>query len=125
MIIAVDFDKTLHTGEWPLIGAPVPYAVDVMNRLKSDGHYLIIWTCREAELLTKAVNWMKEKGIPFDRVNDNVPGCVGQYGYNARKVFADVYIDDQQLGGLPTWNEIYDIISKKVKPVWHYELTQL
>jgi hypothetical protein len=68
------------------------------------------------------VNWLREKGIPFDRVNDNVPGCVGQYGYNARKVFADVYIDDQQLGGLPTWNEIYDIVAGRVRPVWHYEM---
>ena len=46
MIIAVDFDKTLHLGEWPNIGIPAPYAVEVMQKLKADGHYLIIWTCR-------------------------------------------------------------------------------
>ena len=120
MIIAIDFDGTLHTGEWPGIGAPAPYAIEVMKRLHDDGHYLIIWTCREGKYQTDMINWLSEKGIPFDRINDNTEW--EQYGYNARKVNADVYIDDRNLGGLPTWREIYDIISGKVKPVWHYEM---
>ena len=108
MIIAVDFDGTLHTGKWPGIGAPQPYAVDVMNKLKADGHYLIIWTCREGDLLVNAINWLQEKGIPFDRVNDNHPEGTVRYGNNARKVHAHLYVDDKQVGGLPPWEEIYD-----------------
>jgi hypothetical protein len=113
MIIAIDFDGTLHTGKWPEIGAPAPYAVEVMNRLKADGHYLIIWTCRENETQTAMINWLLEKGIPFDRVNEHKPGSCELYGYKARKVYAHLYIDDKQVGGLPTWNDIYDYVSEK------------
>lgn len=112
MIIAVDFDGTLHTGQWPGIGAPQPYAVDVMNKLKADGHYLIIWTCRAGDLLIEAINWLQEKGIPFDRVNDNHPEGTAKYGNNARKVHAHLYIDDKQVGGLPTWREIYEEVNQ-------------
>ena len=123
MIIAIDFDGTLHTGKWPEIGAPAPYAIEVTQRLKADGHYLIIWTCSEwSNDLVSMVNWLLKHQIPFDRVNDNHPEQISKYKANGRKVYAHVYIDDKNLGGLPTWNEIYDIISEKVKPVWHYEL---
>ncbi|WP_418894583.1 hypothetical protein [Limibacterium fermenti] len=108
MIIAIDFDETLHSGKWPGIGSPVPYAIETMKRLKKDGHTLIIWTCREGEQQTKMVNWLLEKDIPFDRINDNLPGQSRIYGSNARKVHAHLYIDDRQVGGLPMWTEIYD-----------------
>jgi len=122
MIIAVDFDGTLHDGkDWPEIGAPVPYAVEVMQRLKADGHYLIIWTCREGKCRTDIVDWMAKHGIPFDRINSHNPDTVMEFGYEARKIYADVYIDDKNLGGLPSWREIYDIVSGKMKPLWIYK----
>ena len=113
MIIAVDFDGTLHTGNWPAIGAPAPYAIEVMRRLKADGHYLIIWTCRDRQPLTDAVNWMLRHGIPFDRVNDNDPTKTEKYNSNSRKVYAHCYIDDKQVGGLPMWTDIYDWIAAR------------
>jgi hydroxymethylpyrimidine pyrophosphatase-like HAD family hydrolase len=113
MILAIDFDGTLHTGRWPGIGAPAPYAKEVMQRLKDEGHYLIIWTCRERERQTEMVNWLLEKGIPFDRINEHKPGSVEQYGYASRKVYAHLYIDDKQVGGLPTWSEIYEFVRQK------------
>jgi ribonucleotide monophosphatase NagD (HAD superfamily) len=111
MIIAIDFDGTLHTGAYPAIGTPTPYAVEVMKQLKTDGHYLIIWTCRERERQTEMVNWLLEKGIPFDRINDHKAGTTELYGYAARKVYAHLYVDDKQVGGLPTWKEIYEYAS--------------
>jgi len=120
MIIAVDFDGVLHTGEWPEIGDPAPGAIEAMGKLHDDGHHLTIWTCREGEPQIEMVRWLLENGIPFDMINDNVGW--EKYGYNARKVNADVYIDDRNLGGLPSWNEIYDIISGKVKPYWIYKI---
>ena len=119
MIIALDFDGTLHTGQWPGIGAPAPYAQECVNKLKQDGHYIIIWTCREGQRLTEAVNWLLEKNIPFDRVNDHRPGVVEKYGSPARKVYAHVYVDDKQIGGLPTWPEIYSYISEKEQQYTH------
>lgn len=111
MRIAVDFDKTLHLGEWPAIGIPAPDAIEVMKKLKKDGHYLIIWTCRSGDDERDAVNWLLEKGIPFDRVNDNHPEDMVIYGNSSRKINADIHIDDKNLGGLPPWREIYEIIS--------------
>jgi hypothetical protein len=123
MIIAIDFDGTLHDGQWPAIGEPLPDAVEMMRRLYADTHEIVIWSCREDKEQADMVNWLRTQGIPFDRVNDNsIEQVVVYEKTNSRKVFADVYIDDRNLGGLPTWREIYDIISGKVKPVWHYEI---
>lgn len=108
MIIAVDFDGTLHTGKWPSLGAPTPYMVETMQRLKADGHYIILWTCREGQQLTEAINWLLDHKIPFDRINDNNPDNVQKYGSNSRKIYAHLYIEDKQVGGLPMWRDIYD-----------------
>jgi len=121
MIIAVDFDGTLHTGEYPDTGAPKPYAVEAMQRLKADGHYLIIWTCREYASQFAMIGWLNKHKIPYDQINDHAPNSAKDFGYESRKVYADVYIDDHNLGGLPTWHEIYDIISGKVKHFWVYK----
>lgn len=113
MIIAVDFDGTLHTGEWPAIGSPASCAIDVMQSLKDKGHYLIIWTCRNGDKLTEAINWLLENNIPFDRINDHEPKHLAEFnGSNARKVYAHLYIDDKQVGGLPEWPIILDYVEK-------------
>ena len=122
MIIAVDFDGTLHTSEWPEIGNPALGAVEVMRRLKDDGHYLIVWTCREGKYRYDMYDWLVKQGIPFDAINDNNSNLAKGFGYNARKIYADIYIDDHNLGGLPPWTEIYDIISGKMKPYLIYKL---
>lgn len=112
MIIAVDFDKTLHLGEWPQIGVPAPYAIEVMQRLCMDGHFIILWTCREGKELLDAINWMLLRSIPFNLVNENHPDIVSKHGWNSKKVYADKYIDDKGIGGLPSWKKIYEIISE-------------
>lgn len=111
MIIAVDFDGTLTTGKFPEIGGARPYAVEMMRRLKADGHYLILWTCRRGERLEEAINWLLAHGIPFDRVNAHQPESLARYGNDPRKVYAHCYIDDKQVGGLPPWPAIYDYIA--------------
>lgn len=113
MIIAVDFDGTLCSGPYPTIGDPIPDAVKTMQMLHNDGHTLIIWTCRCGELLIDAINWMLQHKIPFDRVNDHDPENVARYKNNARKVYAHVYIDDKNVGGLPPWSKIYQCISEQ------------
>lgn len=108
MIIAVDFDGTLHIGKFPDIGMPTPGAKRIMNKLKTDGHYLIINTSRSGDDLLNAINWLLENGIQFDRVNDNCPANVKKYGSNSRKIYAHLYVDDRQVGGLPSWDNIYE-----------------
>lgn len=113
MIIAIDFDGTLHWGEYPQIGIVARGAVEHIMKLRQEGHYIIIWTCRQGDLLTEAVNWLLEKGIPFNRINDNSPMNKAEFGGNTRKVNADIYIDDRQIGGLPDWSQIYEYVKQE------------
>ena len=98
--IALDFDGTLTDGgdQWPNCGAPNPYAIDVVKRFRREGHKIILNTCRRGKYLTDAVEWMKEKGIEPDAVNDN-PWARSIYNDPdpGQKVFAHVYIDDRNI----------------------------
>jgi len=122
MTLLVDFDGTLHTGTYPGIGAPAPHAIEMMQKLKADGHRIIIWTCREQEDQEAMVEWLAEHKIPYDQINEHDPEMLKNFHYESRKVYADIYIDDRNLGGLPSWREIYDIVSGKVKPYWIYKI---
>ena len=106
MIIAVDFDGTIHDGQWPKIGEAMPGAREAINALRAEGHYIIIWTCREGRQQTEMVNWLLEKGIGFDRINDHQPDQVVTYGSDARKVYAHCYVDDKNVGGMLPWKDI-------------------
>lgn len=113
MIIAVDFDGTISSAKWPAVGPEVPGALGAMRELHDDGHYLIIWTCRQGTPLTTAINWLLEQGIPFDRINDDAPHSVETFGEPSKKVYADVYVDDKQIGGFPGWEAVVDYINSK------------
>lgn len=110
MIIAVDFDGTIHNGTYPDIGFVFANCREVISRLRQEGHYIIIWTCREGEELLDAINFLLEQNIEFDRVNDNKPSLCEAYNNNSRKVSADVYVDDKNVGGLRDWLKIEDYI---------------
>jgi len=110
MIIAIDFDNTICRSTYPVIEGLQPYAKEVINKLYDEGHYIILWTCRAGIELENALNFLLLNGIPFHRINDHHPDMVELYGGNSRKVYADVYIDDKQVGGLPSWLSIYEIL---------------
>jgi len=111
MIIAVDFDGTIVEHAYPLIGKPIPFAIDTLKRLQNEEHQIILWSVREGELLDQAVAYCKERGLEFYAVNSNFPGEVDIHdGMTARKLTADLFIDDRNLGGLPDWGVIYQLI---------------
>lgn len=112
MVVAVDFDGTLHQGKWPGIGFPMHGARLAMKDIKDYGCYIVIWTCRQGDALTDAINWLLEEGIPFDRVNENRPEHIEFFKGSSRKVHADLYIDDRQVGGLPPWGDILNEVKK-------------
>ncbi len=97
MVYAVDFDGTLCENEWPEIGQPEIDVINFCKQLKIEGHKLILWTCREGELLAYAIVWCAEHGLHFDTYNQNLPECIAQYGGDCRKISADYYIDDRNL----------------------------
>ena len=110
MVIGVDFDGTIVTHEYPKIGKEIPFAIDTLKRLQEEGrHQLILWTVREGELLEEAVNFCKERGLEFYAVNSNYPEGELISG-QPRKLNAELFIDDRNLGGLPDWGVIYRMI---------------
>ena len=115
MIIAVDFDGTIVEHAYPKIGREKPFALDTLRMLSSEGHKLILWTSRDGELLKEAVEYCRRGGVEFYAINSNTPQKGLDFGKNGLsvKVSADVYIDDRNVGGLPDWGTIYEIISGK------------
>ena len=97
MIYAVDFDGTLCTNAWPEIGQPKPDVIDYCKALKESGHKLILNTCREGELLTRAITWCHTRGLYFDSHNANLPELIELYGGDCRKISADYYLDDKNM----------------------------
>lgn len=110
MIIAVDFDGTIVNHEYPKIGKEIPFAIDTLKKIQAEGnHQLILWTVREGELLEEAVEFCRARGLEFYAVNSNYPEYERIDG-QARKLTAELFIDDRNLGGLPDWGIIYRMI---------------
>ena len=96
-VYAIDFDGTLCTNAYPEIGEPKQEVINFCKSLKKDNHKLIFWSCREGELMARAIVWCADRGLHFDAINDNLPERVAQYGTSPRKIGADYYIDDRNL----------------------------
>lgn len=109
MLIAVDFDGTIVEHAYPLIGRPIPFAIDVLKKLQEDGHDIVLWTYRTGDMLNEAVEYCRSKGLEFYAVNRMFPEEDFQEGM-PRKIDADIFIDDKNLGGLPDWGVIYRMI---------------
>ena len=113
MTIAVDFDGTIVTHKYPNIGEEIPFAVDTLKMLRNDGHKLILWSVREGELLDAAVQWCRDRGLEFYAVNRDYPEeTTDNNPHFSRKLKADMFIDDRNLGGLPDWGTLYQMISQ-------------
>ncbi|MEN6452665.1 MAG: hydrolase [Prolixibacteraceae bacterium] len=112
MIIAVDFDGTIVEHEYPRIGKEIPFAVETLRLLQKDGHQLILWTFRSGKQLEEAVEFCRAKGIEFYAVNSSYPE--EKYDVSlSRKIHADLFIDDRNLGGLMEWGTAYQLITGK------------
>lgn len=105
MIIAVDFDGTVVEHEYPKIGRPIPFAIETLKQLQKDGHTLLMWTVREGDLLQEAIDYVENNGVKYFAYNKNYPE--EDHATAARKLNADIFIDDRNVGGLPDWGLIY------------------
>ncbi|MBF6629077.1 MAG: hypothetical protein ITG04_11325 [Proteiniphilum sp.] len=109
MVIAVDFDGTIVEHEYPAIGKPIPFAIETLLQLQKDNHKLILWTVREGQLLQEAIDYCAGRGLYFYAENANHPGEDREKA--SRKLGADLFIDDRNLGGLPDWGVIYNAVN--------------
>lgn len=110
MIIAIDFDGTCVTHEFPTVGKDIG-AVPVLKELVANGHKLILWTMRSdiedpssddsdihasgGKYLTDAVNWFRDNGIELWGIQRNPEQ--GSWTHSP-KAYAQLYIDDAALG---------------------------
>ena len=116
MIIAVDFDGTIVEHKYPKIGREMLFATDTLKALNKRGHQLILWSFRSGKLLDEAVAFCEEHGVEFYAVNKSYPEEVFDETIS-RKINADLFIDDRNIGGLISWGEIYQMICPEVTEV--------
>lgn len=90
MIIAVDFDNTLtNKSIYPITGKINLAAIMYLNKLKEDGHKLVLFTARSGKYLDEAVNLCRASGLEFDGIEP--------------KIKADIYIDDKAIRPEELW----------------------
>ena len=111
MIIAVDFDGTCVTHEFPRVGAEIG-AAEVLKELTDKGHKIILFTIRSHpneinqnrtldgniinnDALQDAIDWFKKHDIPLFGVNENP---TQKDWTSSPKPYAHIYIDDAALG---------------------------
>ena len=110
MVIAVDFDGTIVEHKYPAIGRELPFATETLRMLIRDRHKLILWSVREGRLLDEAVEWCRERGVEFYAVNRDYPEESREHDSFSRKLKADLFIDDRNIGGLPDWGTIHQMV---------------
>ena len=100
-IWSFDFDKTICTGgKFPEIGEPVQAVVDYIKGIQDRGELWILNTNRTGQFLKDAKAWLADHGLFPDECNDNLPQMKEFFKENPRKIFANVYIDDLNAGGV-------------------------
>jgi len=122
MIIAIDFDETIVNSElmkdkdidlvrngydFKILGIK-ENAKEVILWLFTEGHTLILWTCRNGHYLHEARKWLQENELDeYFETHNQQCDIVREHPYwscfNTRKIYADLYIDDKNLGGFPGW----------------------
>ncbi len=109
--IAVDFDGTIVDHEYPGIGKEKLFAFQTLRELEKRGAMLILWTFRTGKELDEAVEFCRNNGIEFYSVNKNYPEEIFDEATVSRKINADIYIDDRNVGGFPGWSEIWQLLN--------------
>lgn len=108
-ILAVDFDGTLVTAEYPSIGRINQGVLKAMWEAKARGWEIIIWTCREGQHLDDAITLLNNANVPYDYVNRHSQQALDFFEYESRKVYATLYHDDRNVIHA-TWEQVYEKI---------------
>ncbi len=93
-VIAIDFDGTVVTHEYPHVGEDAG-ATEVLKELVANKNKLILYTMRSGRLLENAKRWFAERNIPLFAVNENPEQ---RQWTQSPKIYANLYIDDSNLG---------------------------
>ncbi len=123
--IAVDFDGTIVEHRYPEIGKEILFAFDTLKALQKQKHLLILWTYRSGKELDEAVAYCRQNGIEFYAVNKSYPEEEFNENFSSRKIEADIFIDDRNIGGMLGWGEIFQMIDPESHPHLEMELNSL
>ncbi len=123
MKIAVDFDGTIVENKYPAIGEEKLFAIETLKQLQQRGHQIILWTYRTGKELDEAVEFCRQRGLEFYAVNKNYPEEKPEDGL-PRKINADVYIDDRNLGGFIEWGKAWQILTNETMEVLEEKFKQ-
>lgn len=112
--VAVDIDNTLFIGDYkyPGVGSPNLFLIDILNKFRDRGGIVIIYSLREVssplgDILTPALEYLKQNGLTWDYVNENIPSEVRKYNDDPRKIAATYYIDDRSIDILGFAKKVY------------------
>ena len=123
--IAIDFDGTIVEHKYPEIGKEILFAFETIKALQKQKHQLILWTYRSGKELDEAVDYCRKNGVEFYAVNASYPEEEFDEDFASRKIDADIFIDDRNIGGMLPWGEIYQMINPNETPSLEDELKSL
>lgn len=89
IIVAIDFDGTIVTHEYPRIGELVPGAKETINALAANGVKLFLYTMRDRDTLLDAKQFLLSNDIKINLFNESP----AQFS-TSPKQYAHIYIDD-------------------------------
>ena len=97
-ILAVDLDGTIINEKTEEL---IPGAKDALLGLRKKGWKIIVWTARgDAE--TYVPKLLERLGVPYDAVNDNLPGI----GDKSRKIYFDAVVDNKNVDFHDGWESV-------------------
>lgn len=123
--IAIDFDGTIVEHKYPEIGKEIPFAIETIKALQKQKHQLVLWTYRSGRELDEAVEYCRKNGIEFYAINASYPEEEFDEDFASRKIEADIFIDDRNIGGLVPWGEIYQMLNPNEVPTLEDEIRSL
>ena len=109
LIIAIDFDGTIVEDAYAARGKPKLFACETGKKLQNEGHRLILWTYRSGKKLEEAVQFCESNGINFYAINASYEDEEID-SEKSRKIHADIFIDDRNVGGFIGWGNVHQLI---------------
>ena len=114
MKIAVDFDGTIVEHEYPKIGKEMAFAFTTLKELQKQGHHIVLWTFRSGKELDEAVEYCRKNGLEFFAINESETNEGFDSETMSRKIDADIFIDDRNIGGFLGWSRIWQMLNPHI-----------
>ena len=90
LIVAYDFDNTVF--DYDKKGATYNQMIELLKTCKKLGCTMIVFTCRSFDQYDVVEEYLKDKGIPYDFINENDPSVEFE---TSRKIFYSIFFDDR------------------------------